>query len=123
MKTKCLYIFVLFLCGMFAFSSTEARSSKSLVVVGSPIIIKACSTNPEKPFTGDSPFIRFHSATNVGGVFISTPRVSLILLKPVNDIPEKFAGILAYLSTVSFRLPVTREIYYSTPLRSPPFFC
>ncbi len=123
MKSNRVYIFLLFLCGMFVFSATGARNTKSHLGIGCPIIIKACPTNPEKPFTGDSPFIRFHSATNVNSVSISTPRVSIILLKTVNDIPEKFVGILSYLSSLNFRLPVTREIYYATPLRSPPIFC
>ena len=108
---------------MLAFSSTKVRNTKSSAGVKSLNMIKACPANPEKPFTGDSPFIRFHSATNVGGVYISTPRVSIILLKSVNEIPEKFAGIIEYLSSLDYKLPVTREIFYATPLRSPPFFC
>ena len=123
MKAKWLYIFTLFLCGIFAFSSAEGGNIKSTVGASSLTILKACPLNPQKPFTGDSPFIRFHSATNVSGVSISTPSVSIVLLKPVNEIPEKFVGIRSYLSSLSFRLPVTREIYYSTPLRSPPIFC
>lgn len=123
MKSSRLYIFLLLICGMFAFSFTEATNIKSTAGVKSFTIIKACPTNPEKPFTGDSPFIRFHSATNVNGVSISTPRVSTIFLKTVSETPKKFVGIPSYLSSLSFRLPVTREIYHSTPLRSPPFFC
>ena len=120
MKAKWLYIFALCLFGIFAVSNTELGSNKSSNGSKISVIVKACSTTPEKPFTGDSPFIRFHSATNVSGVSISCPNVLVISLKSDNLIPEKFAGIIEYLSSLDYKLPVTREIFYATPLRSPP---
>ena len=123
MKAKWLYIFTFCLLGFFAISYTETGSNKSSNGSKYSIAAKLHTTNPEKPFNGDSPFIRFHSATYVGGVSISFPNVLVIALKPDNLIPEKFAGIIEYLSSLDYKLPVTREIFYATPLRSPPFFC
>ena len=122
MKAKWLYIFALCLLGIFAIPHTDSGSSASPDGSKYSIIVKSCSTNPDKPFTGDSPFIRFHSATNVGGVSIASPNVLVIALKPENHTPEKFAGIIEYLSSLDYKLPVTREIFYATPLRSPPIF-
>jgi hypothetical protein len=121
MKAKWLYIFTLCLLGIFAISHTESGSNKSN---GSKFSVasKLHTTTPEKPFNGDSPFIRFHSATNVSGVSISSPTVLVTSLKSDNLIPEKFAGIIEYLSSLDYKLPVTREIFYATPLRSPPIF-
>jgi hypothetical protein len=122
MKAKWLYIFTFCLLGIFAISYSELGSIKSPTGSKIPVIVKSCSTNPDKPFTGDSPFIRFHSATNVSGVSISCSTVLVISLKSGNLIPEKFAGIIEYLSSLDYKLPVTREIFYATPLRSPPIF-
>lgn len=125
MKAKWLYIFTFCLLGFFAISHTESGSHKSSK--GSKFSITAISytTNSGKhqPAGGDSPFIRFHSATNVSAVSISCPNVLVLSMKSDNLIPEKFAGIIEYLSSLDYKLPITREIYYSTPLRSPPFFC
>ena len=122
MKAKWLYIFTFCLLGIFAISYTESRSNKFAVGSKSSVTAKLHTTTPEKPFNGDSPFIRFHSATNVGGVSISSPNVLVISLKSDDLIPEKFAGIIEYLSSLDYKLPVTREIFYATPLRSPPIF-
>jgi hypothetical protein len=108
---------------MFAISHTESGSSISPNGSKYSIIVKSCTNNSDKQPTGDSPFIRFHSATNVSGVSILSPNVLVISLKSDNLIPDKFAGIIEYLSSLDYKLPVTREIFYSTPLRSPPFFC
>jgi hypothetical protein len=123
MKAKWLVVFTFCLLGIFVNSHTEFGSNRSSNRPGTSAIAKLHTPAPAKPFRGDSPFIRFHSATNVGGVSISTPNVLLVFVKPANRIPEKFAGIIEYLSSLSFRLPVTREIFYATPLRSPPIFC
>jgi hypothetical protein len=122
MKAKWLYIFTFCLLGIFAISQTESKIGVSPQGSKISVIVKSCTTNPDKPFTGDSPFIRFHSATNVSGVSISSPNVLVIALKPENHTPEKFAGIIEYLSSLDYKLPVTREIFYATPLRSPPIF-
>lgn len=122
MKAKWLYIFTFCLLGFFAISYTESASNKFAARSKSSVTIKLHTTPPEKPFSGDSPFIRFHSATNVGGVSVSSPNVLIIALKPDNLIPEKFAGIIEYLSSLDYKLPVTREIFYATPLRSPPIY-
>jgi hypothetical protein len=114
-----LYLFLFFLCGMFIFSSAEAIN-KTSGMAKSCIVVKTSTPTSQKQHTGDSPFIRFHHGIDENGVTVSTPNELIISLKPVNDTPEKFAGILEYLSTLSHRLPVTREIFYSTPLRSPP---
>jgi len=123
MKGKWFYIFTLFLCGMFAFSFAEARNNTPSAGRISILTIKSSSTNHQKQPVGDSPFIRFHHGIDENGVAISSPNELIISLKPLNGNPQKFAGIFSYLSSLDFRLPVTREIYYSTPLRSPPFFC
>jgi hypothetical protein len=122
MKGSRLYIFTLFLFGILAFSSAEATSNTLPASSKSYTITKICATKPEKPFTGNSPFIRFHNGIDENSVSISIPSESIIPFKPVNDTPEKFAGIMEYISSLSFRLPVTREIFYATPLRSPPIF-
>jgi len=122
MKANRFYIYILFLCGVFAFSSIGATNIPYAAGKKLSITSKAFTNNQQKQPVGDSPFIRFHNGIGESGVSVSTPNESIIPLKPVNDIPEKFAGIIEYISTLSFRLPVTREIFYATPLRSPPFF-
>ena len=123
MKGKWLYVITLFLIGMFAFSFTEARNSVPLSGTKSILIIKSSSTNSQKQPLGSSPFIRFHSGIDESSVTISLPVQPQGHLKTFCFIPEKFARIIEYLSSLSFRLPIPREFLYSTPLRSPPIFC
>ena len=103
MKAKWLYIFTFCLLGFFAISYTGSGSNKSSSGSKSSVTTKLHTTTPEKPFKGDSPFIRFHSATHVGGVSISSPNVLVIALKPENHTPEKFAGIIEYLSSLDYK--------------------
>lgn len=123
MKGKLFYILILCLGGMFFFSTTEAGSNVSPKGTKSYVIIKASNTNPQKQPAGDSPFIRFHHGIDESNFLITSPSESIIPLKPVNDSPEKFAGIIEYVSSLSYILPVTRVFLYATPLRSPPIFC
>ncbi len=120
MKAKWFYIFTFYLLGIFAIFYSHSGNSASSCGSKFSVAAKSCTTNPEKPFTGDSPFIRFHSGIDENGISISSPNVLVISLKPENTIPEKLIGIKHYLFSLSFTLPVTREFLYSTPLRSPP---
>ena len=122
MKGGLFYIFTLLLLGISAFASSEARGYNTSVNTKSCGTTLNTNPNSQKVPAGGSPFIRFHSATNVSGVSISCPNVLIISLKSDNLIPEKFAGIIEYLSSLDYKLPVTREIFYATPLRSPPIF-
>ena len=123
MKARSLYIFTLLLLGIFAVSSAEAKANKSFTFAKSCITVKAPTTNSQKQPNSDSPFIRFHHGIDEIGVSVSSQNESIVPLKPINSIPEKFSGITEYLSSLSYRVPVTRVFLYSTPLRSPPFFC
>jgi hypothetical protein len=108
---------------MLAFSvTTNVKNHKPSDGIHSSVIVASFPFNSDKQPTGDSPFIRFHSATYVTGISISTPNVLPVFLKPINTTPEKFIGIVEYLSSLSCILPVTREFLYATPLRSPPIF-
>jgi hypothetical protein len=122
MKAKWLYFFTVCLLGIFTISRAEPGSNESSNGLKFSVIVNPCTSTSDKhlPTGGDSPFIRFHSATTVNGVSISSPNVLVISLKSENRTPEKFAGIIEYLSSSDYNLPVTREIFYSTPLRSPP---
>lgn len=122
MKHRWIYIFTLFLCALLALSYTEVRINKSHAGSKSSVTINSPSSNSQKQPEGNSPFIRFHHGIDESGVSIASPSELIILLKPVNNIPEKFAGITEYVSTLSDKLPVTRVFLYSTPLRSPPLF-
>jgi len=123
MKSKRFYIFILFLFSVFAYSSVEAEGNNFHAVSKSCITVKSCSNTSQPRHTGDSPFIRFHHGIGENSISISSQSESIIPLKPVNSIPEKFAGIVEYISSLSDRLPVTRVFLYATPLRSPPAFC
>jgi hypothetical protein len=123
MKVRLLYFLVLFLLGILASFSINASNKISPTGAKLYNIVKSPSANSQKQPKGDSPFIRFHSGIDKSGISIPHPPVAISFLKPVNNLPEKFAGIIVYLSTLSYWLPVTEEIFYSTPLRSPPFFC
>jgi hypothetical protein len=120
MKAKWLYIFTICLLGIFVISHAGSENNKSSYGSNISGSIKSCTSNSEKQPTGDSPFIRFHSGTNVNGVSVSSPNVLVISLKSDNLIPEKFAGIVEYLCSLDYKLPGIREFLYSTPLRSPP---
>jgi hypothetical protein len=122
MKAKHLYILILFLAGIFTFTFSEANN---ICINGTKaeLTLKASTTNTQRQHSGDSPFIRFHSGIDENGVSVSCPVQLVSILKPVYPIPEKFVGISEYLSSISCILPVERVFLYSTPLRSPPFFC
>lgn len=123
MKDRWFYIFGVILFGMLAFSPTGAKNHVPVSCRYSSVIVKSSPLNSNKQPTGDSPFIRFHHGIDENGVSISTPGELVVFLKPVNSIPEKFAGIFEYLSARLYRIPAKREFLYSLPLRSPPFFC
>jgi hypothetical protein len=120
MKAKRLYLFTFCLLGFFVISHGETGSNKFVEGSKFSVTAKLHTSNPGKPISGDSPFIRFHSGISVNGVSISSPKVLVILQKSENHTPEKFAGIIEYLSSLDYKLPVTRVIFYSIPLRSPP---
>lgn len=122
MKGKWLYIVTLFLFGIFAFPSLEAKANTTYTGAKLCITVRSSVPASQKQNTGDSPFIRFHHGIGESNVSIASYSQSIIPLKPVNSIPEKFAGIMEYISSADYTLPVTRVFFYSLPLRSPPLF-
>lgn len=126
MKGKWLYVFTLFLCGIYISSFTEVKSNVLFTKAKSSItvVIASPSNSQNHPLPGgDSPFIRFHHGIGENNISIVSPGESMVPVKPVNEIPAKFAGIIECLYSLSYKLPVTRVFLYSTPLRSPPVSC
>jgi len=123
MKNRGLFIFIFFLFGVFAYSFTQAKPETSLASLHSSIIIKSSGQHFPHNATGDSPFIRFHHGISESSVSVTSTCQSIIPLKPVNIIPEKFAGIIGYISSLYLNIAPGEVFLYSRPLRSPPFFC
>ena len=123
MKAKRLYIFTLFLMVIFGISSIEAQNAINLKSPKAGLSVKASTNNSENLPNGNSPLIRFHNGIDENSVSVPGPFQSITILKHANAAPSKFAGLLEYLTTLSYRLPGNRVFNYSTPLRSPPFVC
>lgn len=111
----CLFLLVL--------AGTTAYSKPTITYKETGKITLSCSDNTRNgvPKGGDSPFIRFHSGITGSNVSVSFPNEHFIPLKPLHTIPEKFTGILGYLSSSSFSLPHEAVFFCATPLRSPPY--
>ncbi len=125
MKAKWLFIVSLFLSAILLSSSLEDRkeNSNNGAKFSLNTTITPVNSPQHLPQGGDSPFIRFHSGISGSTISVSTPNELVVFLKPLNITPEKFVRIVEYISSLSSRLPVTREFLYSTPLRSPPVLC
>jgi len=122
MKSRGLFVFILFLFGgILSYSFTQAKPAKPLASV-SNVIIKSSGQHSGQNVPGDSPFIRFHHGISESGVSVASNCQSIIPLKPVNSIPEKFAGIAGYISSSYIKISPCEVFLYSLPLRSPPIF-
>lgn len=111
-----------FLCGVFAFPSTKAKAITSPGgILPNTSFTSSVPGMPGK-HPGDSPFIRFHHGISESNVSVASSQVFIILLKSVNELPEKFAGTVRYISSAYRKVPVSQVFLYALPLRSPPIF-
>lgn len=123
MKSKGLNVFILFFAGMLVCSFIQAKATKSRAPSHAAVIITSSGPVSGHKSPCDSPFIRFHHGISESNVSVASEHISVIAFKPVKFIPEKFAGIVDYISSVYVKIPADEVFLYSRPVRSPPVFC
>lgn len=123
MKGKGFYVFMLFWVGLLTYSFAQTKAPGSLAPVGATVTVTSSGPASSHKSEGDSPFIRFHHGISESNVSVASEQVPVIAVKPVSVIPEKFAGIVDYISSVYIKISPGEVFLYSLPLRSPPVSC